>query len=202
LFKKRTDFVKTLPPGCPTTPIVATQFDGGRLCNQIWAYAAVWSVARQLGRPGYAPDALITNLKTVFANLSLQGMDEIKHCKLDLGSPINRTGLRSLEAFKGQNMLLQSWMFLPKLILKVYNNTKDEMRFRPDILRDVEATVERVGGKNRTRVGIHVRRTDFASYLSREFHSPLVGANYFQVMDNKASIVTVYSVLKNFDPKF
>jgi hypothetical protein len=157
-----------------------------RMCNQIWAYATVWSVARQLGRPGYVPHAIIKPLKKVFANLSLHSMEEIKHCKLDLGGPINLTDALSLDAFKGRNILLKKWIFLPKLIWKNYNDTKEEMRFRPEILRDVEATVERVGGKNRTRVGIHVRRTDYAVYLPRQFNSPLVGENYFQVIQKQA----------------
>lgn len=78
-------------------------------------------------------------------------------------------------------MLLRSFIFLPTLIFKFFNDTKDELRFRPEILRDVEETVERVGGKGRTRIGIHVRRTDYDNYLRRDFSAALVGKSYYQV---------------------
>lgn len=157
--------------------------EGGRLGNKIWAYAALWSLARLMGRAAYVPDSNLIPLKKVFANLSLHSLQEIKHCKLDLGAPLSHTNLLPLESikqkFNGKNMLLRSWTFFPKLIMKYFNETKVELAFRPEILRDVEATVERVGGKNRTRVGIHVRRTDFI--FPQTVHSPLVGKSYFQV---------------------
>jgi galactoside 2-L-fucosyltransferase 1/2 len=160
---------------------------GGRLGNQVWEYADVWGLSRMLGRPGYMPATLLRPLKAVFANLSLPSMEEIKHCNLSLGGLIYHKDLQPLEAleekYKGKHMLLQSWIFLPKLLLKFVDDAQHEFRFRPEILQEVEATVERVGGKNRTRIGIHVRRTDYAGYLNQaHFNSPLVQPTYFQVI--------------------
>jgi len=178
--------VNTTPPSCPTTPIVTVVDLGGRLGNKIWEYADVWGLSRMLGRQGYVPASLLTPLKKLFANLSLRSLEEIKHCNLSLGGLIYHRDLQPLEAleekYKGKHMLLKSWIFLPKLLLKFVDDAQHEFRFRPEILQEVEATVERVGGKNRTRIGIHVRRTDYAGYLHKaQFNSPLVEPTYFQV---------------------
>jgi galactoside 2-L-fucosyltransferase 1/2 len=190
LFQERTVEITveiTAPPSCPTTPIVTVVDLGGRLGNQVWEYADVWGLARMLGRPGYMPNSLLIPLQKVFANLSLRSLEEIKHCNLSLGGNIEHQGLQPLEAleqrYKGKNMQLKSWIFLPKLLLKYVDYAQHEFQFRPEILQDVKATVERVGGKNRTRIGIHVRRTDYVEYLlQRHFNSPLVERSYFQVI--------------------
>lgn len=183
MFQERTE-AKAVPPGCPTKPIVAV-VDGGRLANKIWEYAAVWSVARLMGRAGYVPDTILTPLKKVFANLSLQNLEEIKHCDLDFSDQIKNRSLLPLESlqqkFDGQNILLQKWILLPQPILRLLSKAKEEFRFRPEILQDVEATVKRVGGEGRTRVGIHVRRTDFFNFLKLRFNTTLVGKKFYQV---------------------
>jgi Glycosyl transferase family 11 len=162
-----------------------TVVDGGRLANKIWEYAAVWSVARLMGRPGYVPDTILTPLKEVFTNLSLHSLDEIKHCDLELGAEIRRSSLLPLETlkqeFKGQNMLLEKWILLPQSVLKFLNIAKDEFQFRPEILREVEATVKQVGGEGRTRIGIHVRRTDYFKYLQFGFHTNMADKKYYRV---------------------
>lgn len=164
-----------------------TVVDGGRLGNKIWEYAVVWSVAQLLERPGFVPKSIIESLNGIFANLSLPTLEEIKHCNLKLGHQVNKDRLLPLEkaneTFKGQHMLLQQWILLPEPILRFRSRLKDELRFRPEILQDVEATVESVGGKGRTRVGIHVRRTDFAKYLKTSFKTSLVGEAFFHVSE-------------------
>jgi hypothetical protein len=175
----------TVQKSCPTGPIV-TVVDGGRFGNKIWMYAVVWSMAQLLDRPGFIPKSLLESLNGTFADLSLRSLEEIEHCNLTLGDQVNKQKLLPLdkvkETFQGQHMLLQQWILFPEPILQFRSRLKKELRFTPQILRDVEATVARIGGRGRTRVGIHVRRTNYAGYLNQaHFNSPLVQPSYFHV---------------------
>jgi len=44
-------------------------------------------------------------------------------------------------------------------------NFQEDFRIRPEILQEVEESIEKAGGKGRVRVGIHVRRTDYKKQL-------------------------------------
>lgn len=142
-----------------------------------------------MGRPGYVPDTILTPLKKVFTNLSLHSLEEIKHCELDLGDPIEKQSLLPLESlennFSGQNVLLEKWILFPQPVLNLLDIAKEEFRFRPEILREVETTVKQVGGEGRTRVGIHVRRTDFFIYLQFGFNTNMAGEKYYKVSNEQ-----------------
>jgi len=163
-----------------------TVVDGGRLGNKIWMYAVVWSMAQLLDRPGFIPKSLLQSLNGIFADLNLRSLEEIEHCNLTLGDQVKKKQLLPLdnvkETFQGQHMLLQQWILFPEPILQFRSRLKKELRFTPQILRDVEATVASVGGKGRTRVGIHVRRTDFHKFLKANFNTSLVGEDFFKVI--------------------
>jgi len=159
--------------------------DGGRLGNKIWEYAAVWSLARLLGRPGYVPQSILTSLSKVFANLSVPAIEEIEHCGVHLGEPVEKWNLRPLDKvadrFRGRHLLLQKWILLPEPVLLFRRLLHKEFHFLLDIQRQVEETIEDVGGRGKVLVGIHVRRTDFAKFLPRVYHTKLVGDEYFKV---------------------
>ena len=171
---------------CPSVPIVAA-LDGGRLGNKIWEYAAVWGLARLLGRPGYVPSSLLTSLSKVFANLSLPAVEEIQHCGVRLGEPVSKWDLRPIEdvadKFRGKNLLLEKWILLPEPVLLFKRQLRKEFRFQPAIVQQVEETIKKWHGQGKVLVGVHVRRTDFAQFLPKYFNASLVGEEYFKVCE-------------------
>lgn len=169
---------------CPSVPIV-TVVDGGRLGNKIWEYAAVWGMARLLGRPGYVPRSLLASLGKVFANLSLPAIEEIQHCGVRLGKQASKWDLRPIQdvadKFRGKNLLLEQWILLPEPVLLFKRQIRKEFRFLPAIVRQVKDTIKKAHGQGKVLVGVHVRRTDFAQFLPKYFNTSLVGEEYFKV---------------------
>jgi len=160
--------------------------DSGRLGNRIWEYAAVWSLALILDRPGYVNQTQLTDLGKLFANLSLRALEEIEHCDIQLSQPLKNEMVPSVdklvEMVQGKNLQLAKYIFLPEPVLRLRKHLEKEFHFRPDLLHEVEETVERIGGQGRIRVGIHVRRTDYASVMPKVFKTSLVGEEFFKVM--------------------
>ncbi|KAF4526899.1 hypothetical protein B566_EDAN014521 [Ephemera danica] len=172
--------VQQLP--CPQGLVVTVQ-DGGRLGNKLFEYAAVWSLARLLNRTAYVPSAILAYLGHVFVNLSVPALESVSHCHLDLGPPLKRYQLTPLsklkQRYRDRNILLHKWIVLPEPVLRVRRHLRDELQFYPRILSQVAETFRGFGRENVTYVGVHVRRTDFATFLPREFHTNLVTAKYF-----------------------
>ena len=54
---------------CPDKPIVTVK-QLGRLGNQMWEYASVWTVAKSTNREAFVPSCIINRLKSVFKNLT------------------------------------------------------------------------------------------------------------------------------------
>jgi len=61
--------------------------------------------------------------------------------------------------------------------------SQEEFRFRPEILAEAEETIERVGGRGRVRIGIHVRRTDYKQQLFKAYKIKAPAAkDYYKVI--------------------
>ncbi|XP_059469506.1 galactoside alpha-(1,2)-fucosyltransferase 1-like [Neocloeon triangulifer] len=169
---------------CPETPIVTIE-DGGRLGNKIWEYAAVWSVARLMGRPGFVPRSLKTTLSRTFGNLSLPTLEEIGHCdlQLDYNKSISALGILPLtetrSRFQGRNMLLHRYEMFLEPALMYRDLLKLEFTFKPEIVRQVNETFAKIG-EGKTLVGVHVRRTDFKEFLPLYLKTTLVDDVFFK----------------------
>jgi len=83
------------------------------------------------------------------------------------------------KSFEGRTCSSQNRFSSRILCLK--EQWRNEFRVRSDLQQQVEDTVRRVGGAGRVRVGVHVRRTDYKSYLRSKFNTTLVGPQYFKV---------------------
>jgi len=157
--------------------------DGGRLGNKVWEYAAVWALSRHLGRPGFVPQTLLTSLNKIFANLTLRAIEDIGHCGVQLGEPVKKWRLLALDKlkhrFRGRSLLLQPYILLPHPVRLFRGSLHEEFWIRPDLQREVDATIEAVGGRGRVLVGVHVRRTDFAQFLPKYFNTGLLADGAF-----------------------
>ncbi|XP_059468995.1 galactoside 2-alpha-L-fucosyltransferase SEC1-like [Neocloeon triangulifer] len=169
---------------CPKIPIVTIE-DGGRLGNKIWEYAAVWSVARLMGRPGFVPRSLKTTLSRTFGNLSLPTLEEIGHCDLQLNYNKSISALSILpltetrSRFQGRNMLLHRYEMFLEPALMYRDLLKLEFSFKPEIVRQVKETFAKFG-EGKTLVGVHVRRTDFKEFLPVYLKTTLVNDDFYK----------------------
>ncbi|XP_059490857.1 galactoside 2-alpha-L-fucosyltransferase SEC1-like [Neocloeon triangulifer] len=169
---------------CPDVPIVTVEH-GGRLGNKIWEYAAVWCLSRLMGRPGFVPISLLSTLSTVFNDLSLPAIEEIEHCGLELDrKPVTLQQLMPLteliHRYRGRNLLLPKYIVFLEPIFLYRDLLRDELSFKTEILRQVQETIDQVGGSRKTLVGVHVRRTDFKEFLPRAFNSSLADEDYYK----------------------
>lgn len=173
---------------CPEGPVVAAE-DGGRLGNKAWEYAAVWSLSKLLGRSGYVPHSMLKVLSNVFANLSLTSLESVSHCNLKFTEPVKRYQLLPIkmlpQRFKNQNLLLHKWMVFPDTTIMYRKQLLKEFTFLPTISKFVHDTLKNFTAnykhlkKNVTFVGVHVRRSDFQTWLPMKYNKTLVEAQYF-----------------------
>jgi hypothetical protein len=151
----------------------------------VWEYAAVWGLSKMLGRPGYVPLSMLTSLGELFLNLSLPALEDIAHCELDLGSPVNRWSLRPIdtiaEKYKEKHILLQPYSLLPEPVIRFKSSIHEEFKMRPGVMREVQSTLKKLNAEGKVLIGVHVRRTDFAQFLPKYFNTSLVGEQYFKV---------------------
>jgi galactoside 2-L-fucosyltransferase 1/2 len=176
----------TKTESCPKGPIVAAE-DGGRLGNKAWEYAAVWSLSKLLNRPGYVPSSMLNYLSHIFQNLTLKTLDSISHCNLNFTKPLKRYQLTPLQTlphkYGDQNLLLHKWMLLPEPVIKYRDQLRKEFKFLPILLKLVQNTYNNIKlnnkYKNITYIGVHVRRTDFKTWLPLKYNTNLINAKYF-----------------------
>ncbi|CAB3367799.1 Hypothetical predicted protein [Cloeon dipterum] len=168
---------------CPSVPIV-TVLDSGRTGNKIWEYAAVWTISRLMGRPGFVPDTLKSNLSLVFSNLSLPVLEQVSHCDLPLEKTVTLQELLPLtelfHRFRGQNLLLPKYIVFLEPVFLYKDLLRQEFTFRPEIQQQVQDTIMEAGGQGKVVVGVHVRRTDFKQFLPKVFNSTLVDGTYYK----------------------
>ncbi|XP_059470725.1 galactoside alpha-(1,2)-fucosyltransferase 1-like [Neocloeon triangulifer] len=98
--------------------------------------------------------------------------------------PVQRSQLFPLETldlrFKGRNILIPVYSILLELIVHQRDAFRREFRFNDKIMRNVDKTIQSLGGAGKTLIGVHVRRTDFKNYLPKAFKTHLVAASYFK----------------------
>ncbi|XP_059491036.1 galactoside alpha-(1,2)-fucosyltransferase 1-like [Neocloeon triangulifer] len=173
---------KELTP-CPDGPIV-TAVDSGRFGNKFWQYATAWTMARILNRTAFVPRIVLHNLTRIFANLTIPALEDIEHCNISLEKPINKTVIRDKMneglQFEGENLNIDHKYILFEAILPFRQILRSVFRFREDLLDLVRQTIEEVGGKGQTLVGVHVRRTDFVTFLPKSYKTQLVNATFFK----------------------
>ncbi|XP_049834485.1 uncharacterized protein LOC126278418 [Schistocerca gregaria] len=183
---------------CPDGDLVSVQ-DGGRLGNKLWEYAAVWALPRvlpELNKTAVVPRSLLKALSKLFHNLSLPALEDLpEDCparrRLEASEPVKRWRLeplsRALPAFAERPLLLHRWIVLAEPVLARLDELRaGDFRLRPELAagaqRALWALRRRSGVPDHARVtfvGVHVRRTDFSSWLPRVYNRSLADASYF-----------------------
>lgn len=183
---------------CPEGELVSVQ-DGGRLGNKLWEYAAVWSLPRvlpELNKTAVVPRSLLRALSKLFDNLTLSALEDIpEDCparqRLEASEPVKRWRLepmsRALSTFAGRPLLLHRWIVLAEPVVARLDELRaTEFRLRPELAAGAQRTLwalrRRSGVPDHatvTFVGVHVRRTDFSSWLPRVYNRSLADASYF-----------------------
>ncbi|XP_065353247.1 galactoside 2-alpha-L-fucosyltransferase SEC1-like [Cloeon dipterum] len=168
---------------CPEGPIVAV-LGAGRLGNQIWDYASTWSVARRLNRTAYVQDSIILGLSKMFENLSLKPLSDFQKCRQPLPPAVPLDKLFPMETlgrrFRARNLLLPAFSQLLEVVFPDRELLRRELKFKPELVAEVQKTIEEVAGRGKIVVGIHVRRDDFGTFLPLTFHSQLATEHYFK----------------------
>jgi hypothetical protein len=88
----------------------------------MWEYSSLWTLSKAMGRPGYAPHTMLSNLSEVFTNLQLPDFNQIRHCELNLNKePLPSDKFNSLptaiKEYQGKNILLKKDIELPNLVM-------------------------------------------------------------------------------------
>ncbi|XP_071051468.1 galactoside 2-alpha-L-fucosyltransferase Sec1-like [Onthophagus taurus] len=161
---------------CPQQGIVTVE-QGGRLGNQMWAYASVWAIGRRTGLETYVPQCIRAELDKVFDVLSVPSFEEIGHCEL------NRF-VRSVDSwnYTNQSIILKKYTMELEIVLSWVQDIIQEFSFRRALLvRSQKLLREASKGKSGSVfVGIHVRRTDYIGYLQRKLHINAVGMGFYR----------------------
>ncbi|KAB0804385.1 hypothetical protein PPYR_01355 [Photinus pyralis] len=173
---------------CPKYGVVTTM-QGGRLGNQMWEYASVWAVARRTGLEPYIPRCIRIKLDQVFDSLSVPTFEEIAHCPIDMG-----TFVKSLDAwnYTYQSIVLPRYSVQPEVVLTWVQDIIQEFSLKKKFIHKSQNML-RLVSKNHTRctfVGVHVRRTDYVSYLWRKYSIPPASPNFY------------YSAMRYFEAKY
>ncbi|KAF5299475.1 hypothetical protein FQR65_LT01056 [Abscondita terminalis] len=173
---------------CPKYGVVTTM-QGGRLGNQMWEYASVWAVARRTGLEPYIPRCIRIKLDQVFDSLSVPTFEEIAHCPVDMS-----TFVRSLDAwnYTYQSIVLPRHLVQPEIVLQWVQDIIQEFSFKKKLLNKSQ-NILRLVAKNNSQcifVGVHVRRTDYISYLSRKYSMLPANTSYY------------YGAMKYFEEKY
>jgi galactoside 2-L-fucosyltransferase 1/2 len=143
----------------------------------------VWSIAKLLNRTAFVPATMLRYLGHIFVNLTIPALETVEHCDLNLGTPLKRYQLKPFSSvptwYRKRHILLHKWIILLEPVLKLIQNLRKEFHFQPYILKHVAETFNSFKRDNVTYVGVHVRRTDFATFLPKEYHVNLVNPKYF-----------------------
>uniref|UniRef100_A0A6P7FBU9 L-Fucosyltransferase n=1 Tax=Diabrotica virgifera virgifera TaxID=50390 RepID=A0A6P7FBU9_DIAVI len=181
---------KPLKPGkCPENGIITVE-QGGRLGNQIWEYTAVFALARETGLDPYIPRCIKLKLDSVFDKLSVPTLDEIGHCLVQrdfyVMTPEQSNIDYFLEAwnFTNQSVILPKYIMQPSLLLNWGQDIIHEFSIKKSLVEKsqkiLHAAVKYVKTPVGTFIGVHVRRTDYISYVKRKYNSSTVDKSFFQ----------------------
>ncbi|XP_056631621.1 galactoside 2-alpha-L-fucosyltransferase Sec1-like [Diorhabda sublineata] len=173
---------------CPQYGII-TVMQGGRLGNQIWEYASVWAYARETGLEPYIPRCIKLKLETIFDKLSLPTFETISHClvQTDLFYLPSAKAFpnNTLDAwhFTNQSIILPKYITSPELISTWVQDITQEFSIKKSLLdkshRILQAAVKCVNISVKTFIGVHVRRTDYVSYIKRKYNAEPVDSKFF-----------------------
>ncbi|XP_046988303.1 galactoside alpha-(1,2)-fucosyltransferase 2-like [Schistocerca americana] len=176
---------------------VITVATGGRTGNQIMEYASAWSLAQQYGLQLAVPTEMVSTLHTVFQNLSATPLEDLLQrpsCKAhrlrdtevlryatndSLLYPVSRYVQWALR--HSQPIILRKWIVVTESIAYMSGKLHKEFRYRREYADMAERTLTRVrraaaqkAGSHYSKVltvSIHVRRSDYASYLIHRFNA-------------------------------
>ena len=166
-------------------PSFVTDFNNGRLGNQLSSFASIYSLAKAGGLRPMVTHRSMSALSTYFANIEVPVLEKtycnpcihFKFHKLKENSPTSRNG----HAYK----LAEAYSNLLPVYAPLLPDLRQMLVFKPEFQK--AAQIQLVKARKAftldspTYVGVHNRRTDYKSHLKKGFGADLVGPGYFNI---------------------
>ncbi|CAG9818396.1 unnamed protein product [Phaedon cochleariae] len=172
--------VSEVPRKCPQGGIVTVN-QGGRLGNQIWEYASVWAVSKLTGLEPYVPGCIRNTIDELFENLSIPALEDISHCEIRFVEVV-----KGLEAWSSpnQSIILPIYSRLFDIAVPFIEEIKMDFQIRKTVLERCQQILREAAKLSsypaQTFVGVHVRRTDYMTYLNWKYQNVTIAdQSYF-----------------------
>ncbi|XP_066261768.1 galactoside 2-alpha-L-fucosyltransferase Sec1-like [Euwallacea similis] len=170
---------------CPRKGIVSFMV-GGRIGNQIWEYATLWSIAYKTGLQPFLPGCVKRELSELFDKLSISTLDSIAHCPFNLNNTVDN--MNHWISIK-QSIITPQFIFhlpivLPNLDYLINREFVLKEKLRDKAQRLLIHAIQMLPALEYTFVGVHVRRTDYIKYLQKVYNSiPAFPSFFYRAMD-------------------
>ncbi|XP_037084318.1 galactoside alpha-(1,2)-fucosyltransferase 1-like [Pollicipes pollicipes] len=157
----------TLPPSeeCPAAPVISAH-SAGRLGNNLAEYATIYALGLRYNLTAVATPSLLRFIRHVSPNTTLPVVSDAcaeQHSPILVG-PFEEL---SDEERRAHSWRIDQYPHHVRLFWRYRHQLRDEFAIRPDLFRDAQLQLLNVsrGRTGLTFVGVHVRRTDYASHL-------------------------------------
>ncbi|CAG9768177.1 unnamed protein product [Ceutorhynchus assimilis] len=170
---------------CPRQGIITVMDGGGRLGNKMWSYVSVWAFARLTGLKPYLPKCIKWQMAQIFENLSVPDFEDIGHCSVNFNQKyIEHVNDRGPWDFSNQSItILPKYSRKPALILSCLEDVIQEFKFNRNLIRNAQRIlrgfVRNFPAKNYTFIGVHVRRTDYITYIGSKFGDSAASRQFY-----------------------
>ena len=187
---------------CPSGDIISV-VGGGRLANCIWEYFSLWSLNKFLPglRTAYSQKYILKYLNKLFDNVNMPVVEDIPEdcacCENVNWSASNihmysfiplRDVRKKFENVPG-NIILPRYIVLVEPVLATMKLLKKEMTYKDSLVQFAQNVINSkteeflrkhdVRRSRITYVGVHVRRTDYKTYLQSKYNMTALGPEFY-----------------------
>ncbi|XP_037084152.1 galactoside alpha-(1,2)-fucosyltransferase 2-like isoform X2 [Pollicipes pollicipes] len=164
---------------CPAAPVISSH-SGGRLGNNLAEYATIYALGLRYNMTAVATPSLLRFIRHVSPNTTLPVVSDA--CA-EQHSPILASQFEKLsdEERRAHSWYIKYYPHHARLFWRYRHQLCDEFAIRPDLSRDAQLQLLNVsrGRTGLTFVGVHVRRTDYASHLKSVFRGKPVSVSFY-----------------------
>ncbi|KAJ9595053.1 hypothetical protein L9F63_013650 [Diploptera punctata] len=161
---------------CPEKSVV-TVMQIGRLGNQIWEYVSLLVLANITGREPFVPSCILQTLSAVFKNITTLPLKYIEHCPFHYHYLIDYQEIEKIDG----DIVLPFYVQLPQFVIPHLEEVRNVLQFHDHLTKKSQEILVRIskGLRDVVFVGVHVRRTDYAVYMTAFYIKALATADYF-----------------------
>lgn len=147
---------------CPEAIVTVHQL--GKLGNQIWEYALLFAVAKEIELDPYVPRCIYDELHQLFELLTIPSLEHIQHCNFD-----HRTFVNTIDLWKSKSLslLLPQYSQSPITVIPWLKELREEFQFKKELIHRSNQVLKKANPllNYTVFVGVHVRRTNYFDHL-------------------------------------